>query len=92
MEFVGRDADNGAYEESLVEVHRRHGGSGWFMGSAQWQITIAIVELLQLPDKATAVDNIMVEFIPASEGRKFGTGEFGKRMKVESIDAADQQV
>ena len=25
MEFAGRDADNGAYEESLVEVHRRCG-------------------------------------------------------------------
>lgn len=40
------------------------------------------MKLLQLPDKATSVNNIMVEFIPAGEGRKFGTGEFGERMKV----------
>jgi hypothetical protein len=55
--------------------------------------TILLVKASKLPRKpAFGFDNIVVAFIPSCQRRQFGAREFGKGMKVESVNNECKEV
>jgi hypothetical protein len=59
---------------------------------ASKRYTILIMKVSYLPEEAASVYDIMVEFIPPRQSSEFRTGDFRKRMKVQSVDTTDDQV
>ena len=86
MEFVGIDAYDWAWGSVLGKVILED------LSSEGMRLTISFVQFRNLECVSTALDDVVVELVPESQGSELGAGEFSERIEVKSVDSKSQLV
>lgn len=83
MEFMWVNADDGTYKGSVSGAMDSDGLKGF---------TKFLVHFLDFPHEHPAADQVMVGFIPACQSGDFWPRKLCKRMKIQSVYTATDQV